>query len=392
MKTGAFIIFVSIVTVVYGGINFYIYIRGLHTLPTAGNFRLWYSVSFWTLAATFIAARILERTWPCGLTEAITWIGSFWLAAMLFFFIFILVVDVVRLLHLIFGFLPAAVTADPARTRLILFWSAIVFAVVQSFAGFINASTPRVVDVFAGTDKPMKDGKPVTLAVATDIHLGTIIGPRKAEKLVNMLNGMNADVILLAGDVVDEDIAPVIRKDIGRSLLKLKARYGVYAITGNHEYIGGAEKAVKYLTEHNITFLRDTFTVIDNRFTLAGRDDRDKVRFTGKDRKPLSEVLAGTDPSLPLILMDHQPFNLDSVAKAGVDLQISGHTHHGQIWPFNYITKAIYTLSWGYLKKDQTNFYVSCGYGTWGPPVRLGNRPEVVRITFGSANQSLESR
>jgi len=166
----------------------------------------------------------------------------------------------------------------------------------------------------------------------------------------------------------------------------------VWAITGNHEYIGGADKAVRYLTEHNITFLRDTFVVIDERFTLAGREDRDKPRFTGIQRQPLKKVLEGVDPSLPLVLMDHQPFQLDTVTAAGVDLQLSGHTHHGQIWPFNYITQAIYTLSWGYLKKGNTNFYVSCGYGTWGPPIRLGNRPEVVRITLGNSTHTLEAK
>jgi predicted MPP superfamily phosphohydrolase len=392
MKTGQFVIFFSIVIAVYGAINFYIYIRGLHALPACGGYRLWYSLTFWLLAATFIAARILERSWPCGFTEAITWIGSFWLAAMLFFFLFILVVDVARLLNYMFGILPAFVTSDPAKTKIFLFWSAIVFTAVQSLAGYINACTPRVVDVFARTDKPMKDGQPLTIAMASDIHLGTVIGPRKAEKLVSMLNGMNADIILLVGDVVDEDIAPVIRKDIGRSLLKLNARYGVWGITGNHEYIGGADKAVKYLTEHRITFLRDTFVVIDNRFTLAGREDRDKPRFTGIQRQSLKKVLEGADPSLPLILMDHQPFQLDSVAAADVDLQLSGHTHHGQIWPFNYITQAMYTLSWGYLKINNTNFYVSCGYGTWGPPIRLGNRPEVVRITLGNSTHTLEAR
>ena len=390
MKTGQFIIFFSVVIAVYLAVNYYIFIRGFQALPAGQGYRLWYSLTFWVLASAFIIARILERALPCTFTEVITWIGSFWLAAMLFFFLFVLLVDIVRLVNHFIPFLPGFVTANPSGTKIILFWTAIAFTGIQSLAGFINASTPRVVRVFAPTDKPMSDGNPLTIAMASDIHLGTIIGPRKAAKLVNMLNGLNADLILLAGDVVDEDIAPVIRKDVGQSLLKLKAKYGVYAITGNHEYIGGAEKAVKYLTEHNITFLRDTFVVIDHKFTLAGRDDRDKVRFTGQGRKPLQDVLNGVDPSLPLILMDHQPFQLDSVAAAGVDLQLSGHTHHGQIWPFNYITKAIYRLSWGYLKLDRTHFYVSCGYGTWGPPIRLGNRPEVVFITLGNSSQSLD--
>jgi hypothetical protein len=188
----------------------------------------------------------------------------------------------------------------------------------------------------------------------------------------------------LAGDIVDEDLAPVIHNDLGRSLKKLKAPLGVFAITGNHEYIGGAEAAVKYLEEHGIRMLRDTSVKISESFWLAGRNDRDSRRFSAKERKGLDKVLEGVDLSLPVILMDHQPFNLQQVADAGVDFQLSGHTHHGQLWPFNYITNAIYELSWGYKQKGDSHFYVSSGYGGWGPPVRTGNRPEIldIYITF----------
>jgi uncharacterized protein len=391
MKTSAFLIFLAVVLAVYFSVNYYIFIRGLQALPAGSSGRTWFVVTFWLLAACFVVARILERTMPCTLTEIITWIGSLWLAAMLFLFLFVLVVDIFRVLDHMFGILPAFLSYDIRKTRLVLFFLAIAFTLGQTLAGFINARIARVVVHDICLDKPLKGG-PLTIAMASDIHLGTIIGKKKAEKLVEMLNGQNADIILLAGDVVDEDIAPVIRKDIGQALLKLHARYGVYAITGNHEYIGGAEKAVRYLTEHHITFLRDTSVFIDGRFYLAGREDRDKERFTGVARKPLNKVLEGIDFSYPVVLMDHQPFSLDSVAAAGVDLQLSGHTHHGQIWPFNYITKAIYTISWGFEKIGPTNFYVSCGFGTWGPPIRLGNRPEVLKFTLSNTFNSLEAR
>jgi len=198
--------------------------------------------------------------------------------------------------------------------------------------------------------------------------------------MVNRINALKPDIILFAGDLVDEDLAPVIRHDLGKSLTRLSAPLGVYAITGNHEYIGGADKAVRYLEEHGINVLRDSVVLIGNSFYLAGREDRDKNRFSNKARKNLAELLTGVDMAKPVIMMDHQPFRLDDVAAAGVDLQLSGHTHHGQLWPFNYITKAIFELSWGYKQKDKSHFYVSSGYGGWGPPVRTGNRPELVSI------------
>ena len=162
----------------------------------------------------------------------------------------------------------------------------------------------------------------------------------------------------------------------------LKSKYGFYGITGKHEYIGGVEPAVRYLTEHGITMLRDTAILVDGQFYIVGRDDRDKPRFTGKERKSLDDVMKGVDTSYPVILMDHQPFNLANSTRLGVDLQLSGHTHHGQIWPFNYITRAIYEISTGYRQIGNTHFYVSSGFGSWGPPIRLGNRPEIVVITL----------
>jgi len=142
--------------------------------------------------------------------------------------------------------------------------------------------------------------------------------------------------------------------------------------------------AVKYIESKNIKVIRDTAYLIDNSFYLSGREDKDIVRFTHKNRKPLKDILSEVDHQLPVILMDHQPFGLNQAVENGVDLQLSGHTHHGQFWPINFITKKIYEVSWGYLLKGKTHIYVSCGYGTWGPPVRIGSKPEIVhfKISF----------
>jgi predicted MPP superfamily phosphohydrolase len=134
------------------------------------------------------------------------------------------------------------------------------------------------------------------------------------------------------------------------------------------------------LTKNGITVLRDSNVLVNNSFYLFGREDRMIRRVTNKSRKSLPELLATIDTNIPIIVMDHQPFDLEQTAKYKIDLQLSGHTHNGQIWPLNYIAEKIYEISWGYLKKSDTHFYVSCGVGTWGPPVRSGNRPEIVNI------------
>ena len=386
MKSSAFLVFILVVLTLYGFLNTYIFVRGLQALPAGSTLRHWFIPVFWFLAASFVLARFLERAIPCNITEMFTWIGSFWLGAMAYFVIVILVLDLTRGLNDLFHFLPSAIFTDYAKSKLVVFFISVGIVSMALIAGFINARNPKTTRLDINIPKNAGGASQLTIALASDIHLGTLVGKCGALRLVNKINGLNPDIILLAGDIVDEDLKPVIRRNLGETLKNLHAKYGVYAITGNHEYIGGAREAVEYLKAHGIKYLQDTSELIDGKFWLAGRNDRDISRFTGVKRKPLKDVLAGVDRSFPVILMDHQPFNFQDVVDQGVDLQLSGHTHHGQMWPFNYITNAMYEVSWGYKKKGQTHFYISSGFGTWGPPIRLGNRPEVVYITVHFKN------
>jgi predicted MPP superfamily phosphohydrolase len=200
--------------------------------------------------------------------------------------------------------------------------------------------------------------------------------------MVKLINAQNPDIILLVGDTFDEDLGPVIRNNMGQQLQMLRSKMGIFAVTGNHEYYGNPAVAVKYLEDHGIKVLQDTTVVVGGLLNLIGRNDRQSISMLHKQRKPLDELVKESNPKLPIVLMDHQPFHLEEAEQNGVTLQLSGHTHHGQMWPFNYITSAIFEVSHGFYKKGNTSYYVSTGYGTWGPPVRTGNRPEVVVITL----------
>lgn len=384
MRSVQFLIFFSIVLLIYSLVNYYIFIRGMQALPIGMAFKTWYPWIFLFVSSSYVISRFLERVWISPLSSVLTFVGSFWLAFMVYSLMAVIVIDLFRLVIYIIPGKPGILVNHYTDVKKYLFFAVTVMVGIVVLAGHINALNPRIKRLDFSVHKKAGNLKTLHIAAASDIHMGTLVGPRRTAKLVQMLNDRKADIILLAGDIVDEDLAPVIHYDLGRSLSKLKAPLGVFAITGNHEYIGGAEAAVKYLEAHSIKMLRDTSIKIDNSFYLAGRNDRDSRRFSGKERKDLDFVLQGVDRSLPVILMDHQPFNLQQVVDAGVDFQLSGHTHHGQLWPFNYITDAIYEVSWGYLKKGNSSFYVSSGYGGWGPPVRTGNRPEIldIYITF----------
>lgn len=139
-----------------------------------------------------------------------------------------------------------------------------------------------------------------------------------------------------------------------------------------------------YLTEHGVILLRDEFVILGETFVLVGREDAVSHMFTGKPRSTLKTLLHKM-PDLPILLMDHQPGSILETASDGrVALQLSGHTHHGQLWPFSLLTRFVFEISWGGRKINNTEFYVSSGWGTWGPPVRTGNTPEMldIRIRF----------
>ena len=387
MKISAFAIFFTVVFVVYFLVNLYIYRHGLLALPKGTPFRVIFSWGFWIIAISFPLGRIIERMWISPVTDTIIWAGSFWLAAMLYLFIACITIDILRLTNLIYPWITNLVDTHGSTFRL---WSLVgvigtVFLIV--LAGHINAVTMRISHHALNIAKDAGSIKKLRIVAVSDIHMGTIIAKHRVSKLVHMVNEQQPDIVLLAGDIVDEDLAPVIRRNLGKSLEQIKSRLGTYAITGNHEYIGGADAAVRYLQQHGVKVLRDSVVLIDDAFYVAGRDDRDSRRFEHQNRMEVSQLLSSTDKHKPIILLDHQPYNLDSAANAGVDLQVSGHTHHGQLWPLSYITQGIFELSSGYLRKGNTHFIVSNGYGSWGPPVRLGNRPEilVIDLTFETA-------
>lgn len=386
MRTTSFIIFFSIFFSIYGLVNFYIYMRGLQALPRDGNLRYWYTGLFLVISLSYIAGRFLERLTVCAASDALIWIGSFWLAYMLYFFMAVFFLDIARGANNLLGFFPAAVTGNYAKAKLVAFFYVVAAVTVVVIAGHINTLYPKITRLDITVDRETRGPRTLDLVVATDIHLGVLISNSRLKTLVDGINALSPDAVLLAGDIVDEDIAPVIEKNLGELLRSLRAKHGVFAVTGNHEYIGGADAAVKYLEEHGVTFIRDSAVLVDGSYYIAGREDRSASQFNGRVRKRIGEVLEGVDRRYPLILMDHQPFGLAQTAEHGVDLQVSGHTHNGQLWPINFITRKIYEISRGHGRIGAAHFYVSSGYGTWGPPVRTVNRPEIVHIRISFKN------
>jgi predicted MPP superfamily phosphohydrolase len=249
--------------------------------------------------------------------------------------------------------------------------------IIIIIGGYINTRALKVVTL--NIDIPAKSSslKELNAVFISDIHLSSTNGDGFAEDIVEKINTLHPDIVFVAGDLVDDKASVLREKEIGFSFRNIKSPMGVYGITGNHEYINGVDSSVNYMKELNVIPIRDSSITIDHGFVIIGREDRSRGL---KKRIPLKDLVESSEKNLPVILLDHTPFQLEEAMENGVDLQLSGHTHHGQMFPINLITSKIYELSQGYKKKGRTQYYVSSGVGTWGPPVRTGSRSEIVNL------------
>ncbi|MDQ1264895.1 MAG: Metallophosphoesterase [Bacteroidota bacterium] len=378
MKSNFFLIFISIVLTIYTSANYYIFIRGWQSLEKFQSLRIPYLILFLIVCFSYIIHIVFFRSNPTSFGNIFTYIGSYWFGAMLYFFLLIVLFDFLRLINHFFPFFPYIISSNYPSAKFYTAISSVITVIIVLTAGYINAINPIVKELNISISKTAGKLKKLRAVIISDVHIGNIIDNGRVTKLVKSINELNPDIVLFAGDILDEEVQSVLKNDSGIPLKNLKSKYGVYAIPGNHEYIAGAERALKYIRTLNINLLVDSIAEIDNSFYIIGRDDRDGFRFAGKKRKQLDSLIENLDKTKPMILLDHQPLHLEDAERAGIDLQFSGHTHNGQIFPINLITKKIYEQDFGFLRKGSTQYYVSCGYGTWGPPLRLGNRPEIV--------------
>jgi len=375
-----FLMILGIFIIIYGLIHYYIGLRGWQFVNGwLSNPKLrWYWIIFVVfLSISYPLGRFLADVLPHDPGRIMIVFGSYWLAIMYYLIILLLAIDVILWLDRWTGILPTALKNTPAIVGLS------VIIVVTAIVGYgtWNANHPVIKNYEVTLNKKSANLEKLQVVVVSDIHLGWINGVRQMQLMTDMVNELNPDLVLLPGDIIDEGIDLSTEQKIPQLLRTLHPELGTYAIMGNHEYISGnADKVDAYLKMGGVTVLRDEW-VRFNSFYLIGRDDQSSNHYRGSSPQRLSAVMEGIEKDkLPILLMEHQPSNLEIAEQAGIDLQLSGHTHRGQIWPNNYITQGIFEKDWGYLRKNNLQLIVSCGYGTWGPPIRIGNQPEILNI------------
>ena len=374
------ILFFTIFFTVYGAVNYYIFIRGWQAISFLSYLKPFYIIIFLTASLSYILARFLSSILPPLLYDIMLWIGSFWFAFILYFFLFLVFIDILRLSNSLINFFPSFITNNYNLTKLITLLCVIVLSSSIILSGYLN--TRKIVVNNVTIELPKKSGRigELNAVLVADFHLTPVNDGKLLSKIVDKINELKPDIVLMPGDIVDDNVSILKERNIGTGLAGIKSRLGVYASNGNHEFISGVEEADKFIEENRIKVLRDSVELINSSFYLIGREDRSISSFTNKERKPLNEIMKEVNDAFPVIILDHTPSGLDEVVYSKIDLQLSGHTHHGQMFPLNLITNMVYEVSWGYLKKGNTQFYVTCGVGTWGPPVRLGSDSEIINL------------
>ena len=370
MKYGFFIIMLGIFLAMFG----YVIGRGCQILPAQGYWRQLYTGLSILFFASFFVALFLGQIMPINLASAVSFVGDTYFLVMIYLLLSFLAADLARTVNSFAHFAPAGMMTFR------FWWLMGSFGVIAIalVAGNYKFNHPEVVTLNLETISKPKQNKELKIVAVSDLHVGFSIRKKQLQRYVNMINAQHPDIVLIAGDFFDRAIEPVVKQNMQEELRHIKAPKGIYAINGNHEFYSGNLNAVdNFLRNAGVHLLSDSAALVDHSFYIIGRDDR-----TNTHRKALAELTKGLNPALPIILLDHQPHHLEEAQQNGIDLQISGHTHEGQFFPGNLIVKREFEQAHGYLRKGNTQYYVSSGLGIWGPQYRIGTQSELVVINL----------
>ena len=255
--------------------------------------------------------------------------------------------------------------------------AAAVFVLMVGLFVYGNIHYNNKVRVELDLPTPKQLAKDYRIVMLSDLHIGYHNPRSELARWVDIVNAEKPDFILIAGDIIDGSMRPVVEERMAEEFRRLEAP--VYACLGNHEFYSGLHEARQFYRDAGIRLLIDETAVIDSCITVIGRDDRTNMR-----RKPVRELVPSLRETFTIVL-DHQPYNLDRTEQAGVDFQLSGHTHRGQVWPISWITDRVYECSWGSHQRGSTRYYISSGIGLWGGKFRIGTQSEYVVATLHSS-------
>ncbi len=370
-----FVVFFGTLSALLGGTHYYFFVRLIEG-PALGE--TWLRVG--AIGCAFlavltpggmIAARTLPRpasTWIAGVSY--TWLGVLFMLLMALW-----VSEIPRLLF-------ASTIPEPRLSR-ILALSVVALVGGAAVWGLFSAlGRVGIERVAVRLPKLHEDARGFKIVQLSDVHIGPMLGRAWLERVVAEVNALEPDAVAITGDLVDGPVSR-LREHVA-PLAELKAKHGVFFVTGNHEYYSGADSWIAELRRLGITVLRNERVELDGGLDIAGVDDWTAF---GKGHGPdLDAALAGRDEDREVVLLAHQPRQIDEAASRGVGLMLSGHTHGGQIFPWNFFVRLQQPYVAGLVRHGEAQLYVSRGTGYWGPPLRVGAPPEITLLELEPAS------
>jgi predicted MPP superfamily phosphohydrolase len=354
----------------WGAMHYYVFVN----LAQLGWSRGWLTAALWALALAFPMARLLAFRWrPAGI-RVLYRIGAMWMGSVFLFSFWFLVASLARRL---LGLAGLGLSVDPKA------WAGGVAAAVAAMIAWavLNAARgPR--EARYQVDRKARYGatRKARLVQISDVHLGLILGADFMSGLVDRINAMSPDLVLITGDLFDPEFPDDARA--AAAMRRLSPKQGTFAVSGNHEFYSGMQRYFKMMEDAGIPVLDSEVRVTEGGLQVCGLHDHTADRFSaagvGRD---MGKVLRGIDPSMPAILLAHQPKGLEAATAARVDLIFSGHTHAGQIFPFWAVVRMAFRYMGGrYRLGPDTDLIVNTGTGFWGPPMRLGTHSQIVVV------------
>ncbi len=379
-------------------VNYYIIRRSLKWM---GNFtklltRKWFIIPY-LIIYVFVSTSMLVAFWlPASpFQRFMKVLSNNWLGTMMFTLLFMGIADLGKLIGKYTG-LFSRKTINSKKLFAIIGSTIMVLVIVMSTYGVMHAQDLKKTVYEVNVDKDGGKIQKLNIVLLADLHLGYNVGVKQVERIVSMVNEMQPDIVCIAGDIFDNDYDALDDPERLKQLLRsIQTKYGVYACYGNHDIkealISGfqvthSDKKVsddrmdQFLADANIQLLNDETVFIDQSFYLTGRLDYKNPGKTADVRKTPEQITMELDKSKPILVMDHEPVELQELADAGVDIDLSGHTHNGQLFPGNLTIHLFWENPYGHIQKDQMHSIVTSGAGVWGPNMRIGTNTEVVQV------------
>jgi len=370
-------LFVIVFFLIYGSLHLYAFLKAKAALSLGAKAAtlLIFFMALMTSAPVII--RYLEGLKLEFLARLMSYTGYMWMGVLILFFSFAICVDIYRLLLYLLNLIVRADLSALSVSAKVSFFIPLILALAAGCYGFFEAKDIRVEHLTIKTPMIPAEGNGLKIVQISDVHVGLIVREERLRRIAEKVKAESPDILVSTGDFVDGQINGLA--GLAEIFLQIKPAYGKYAITGNHEYYAGLDQALEFTRSAGFTMLRGETVEVAGVY-IAGVDDQAGKQLGRSNGKSEKELLSGLDHDKFKILLKHRPLVSDDGAGL-FDLQLSGHTHKGQIFPFNLVTKLYYPNHAGFLDlQNGSHLYVSRGSGTWGPPIRFLSPPEVTVI------------